>query len=359
MRTKDQKRGEVSAERSENPFTMDFGREPNEFIPRLKAMDELVGAFISELSPQHIAMITGVRGSGKTVFMTNACKRISELGNWTTVELSPEQDLLESLVKKLANERTLSKIFQHTQINLSFFGVGLKVEGAPPVSDPEVALERMLDSMNKHHRRVLIAIDEVVNNHSMRVFSSIFQILLRKDLPVFLLMTGLFENIRALQDQKTLTFLYRAPRIALMPLNIGIMADRYQAIFQLERNQALQMAKETRGYSFAFQLLGFYTWQYPSDPKRVRSLYKQHLVEYVYEKIWTEMSEGDRKVAKAMAEVPDGNTKAIRALLNMETNQFNPYRIRLIRKGIADGDTYGVLKFALPMFEEFVQENTF
>ena len=279
MRTKELMQG-VNTERSENPFTMDFGREPNEFIPRLKTMDELVAAFTSGVSPQHIAMITGVRGSGKTVFMTNACKQISEQGNWTTVELSPEQDLLESLVKKLANERTLSKIFQHTQINLSFFGVGFKVEGTPPVSDPEVALERMLESMNKHHRRVLIAIDEVVNNQSMRIFSSIFQILLRKDLPVFLLMTGLFENIRALQDQKTLTFLYRAPRIALMPLNIGIMADRYQSIFQLERNQALQMAKETRGYSFAFQLLGYYTWQYPSEPDRVRSLYKQHLVEY-------------------------------------------------------------------------------
>ena len=119
------------------------------------------------------------------------------------------------------------------------------------------------------------------------------------------------------------------------------------------------MAKETRGYSFAFQLLGYYTWQYPSEPDRVRSLYKQHLVEYVYEKIWTEMSEGDRKVAKAMAEVPDGNTKSIKKLLGMESNQFNPYRIRLIRKGIANGDTYGVLKFTLPLFEEFVQENTF
>ena len=311
-------------ERRENPFTMDFGREPLELIPRISAMDELVNAFSAENPSQHIAMITGVRGSGKTVFMTTACKRIAEQGNWFTVELSPEQDLLDSLVKKVANEKTLSKIFQRTQINLSFFGVGLKVDGSSPISDPEIALERMLDTMKKHRKRLLIAIDEVVNNQTMR-----------------------------------LTFLYRAPRIALQPLNIGIMADRYQAVFDLNQEKALQMAKYTKGYPFAFQLLGYFTWQFPEDEKEVHSLCKQYLTEYVYEKVWSEMSDGDRKVAEAMTKVPDGNIREIRSLLNMETNQFNPYRIRLIRKGIADGSTYGKLKFALPLFDSFVVENTF
>lgn len=341
-----------------NPFTMDFGREPNELIPRITAMDELVSAFQAEIPSQHISMITGVRGSGKTVFMTTVSKTVTEQKDWTLIELSPEQNLLESLVKKLGNERTLSRIFQRTEINLSFFGVGLKVEGSSPVSDPEIALERMLDSMKKHHKRLLVTIDEVVNNQEMRVFASVFQILLRKDLPIFLMMTGLFDNIRSLQDQKTLTFLYRAPRISLEPLNIGSMADRYQTIFRTSRENAIRMAKETRGYPFAFQLLGYFTWQYPSDSAKVRTLYKQYLAEYVYEKIWDELSETDRKVAAAIAKVPDGKISEIRKLLNMDTNQFNPYRIRLIRKGIADGNQYGILRFTLPEFEEFVEECT-
>ena len=341
----------------DNPFTMDFGREPNEIIPRLRTMDELVTAFTSDKPSQHIAMITGVRGSGKTVFMTSAARAVSDRGNWTAVELSPEQDLLHSLVVKLAEEKTLSRLFQRTQINLSLFGVGLKVDGNSPVSDPEVALERMLESMKKHQRRLLITIDEVVNNQNIRVFASVFQILLRRDLPVFLLMTGLFENIRALQNQKTLTFLYRAPRIALEPLNIGIMADSYQRVFSLPRDQAIQMARQTRGYSFAFQLLGYYTWQHRSDPARVRTLFKQHLSEYVYDKIWSEMTAKEREIAAAMAQVPDGSIKSIRSLLNMETNQFNPYRMQLIRKGIANGNTYGKLTFTLPLFEEYVEEN--
>ena len=213
--------------------------------------------------------------------------------------------------------------------------------------------------MKKHGRRLLVTVDEVVNNAGIRLFASMFQIMLRKDLPIFLLMTGLYENIRSLQDQKTLTFLYRAPRIALQPLNLSVMADSYQRIFEMEREEAIRMARETRGYSFAFQVLGYFTWQHPDDPSRVRQLYCQYLEEYVYEKIWSEMSNTDRKVAAAMTRVPDGNIREIRALLEMDTNQFNPYRMRLIRKGIADGSTYGELRFTLPLFETFVLENCF
>ena len=38
-------------------------------------------------------MITGVRGSGKTVFMTDISKQIKEDESWIVVELNPEKDL--------------------------------------------------------------------------------------------------------------------------------------------------------------------------------------------------------------------------------------------------------------------------
>lgn len=343
--------------RENNPFTLDFGREPNEIIPRVTAMEDLLSAFTAEKPSQHISMITGVRGSGKTVFMTSFCKQIAQEPDWIVVEVSPEQDILQGLVTKLGNEKRLSKLLQRMQLNLSYFGLGLKVEGAgQQVKDPQIALERILAGMKKHGQRLLIAIDEAVNNAQMRLLASTYQILLRQDYPAFLLMTGLYENIRALQDQKTLTFLYRAPRIALQPLNIGNMADKYQSIFNLEREEAIKMARKTRGYSFAFQVLGYFSWLHRSDPEAVESLFRQYLEEYVYEKIWAEMSPTDRKVAKAIAQVPDGRIHDIRQLLGMETNQFNPYRMRLIRKGIVNGDQYGELKFALPLFEQFILE---
>jgi KaiC/GvpD/RAD55 family RecA-like ATPase len=340
-----------------NPFTLDFGKEPYEMIPRSVLMDEVVQSFGGELPSKHISIITGVRGSGKTVFMTSVCKWFQKERDWIVVELNPDRDLLQNLAAKLSGEKKLKEIFNSAKINLSAFGLGLQIDGTEPERDIEVALSRMLTSLKKHHKKVLIAIDEVSNSPSMKVFASAFQIFLRQDLPLFLLMTGLYENIRVLQDQKTLTFLYRAPRIALTPLNIGRMADSYARIFDLSQEKALEMAKKTKGYSFAFQVLGYFTCEFRNDPDRIKAEYKQYLQEYVYEKIWQELSAEDQRVLYGIAKTPSGSVASVREYLHMTSNGFTPYRTRLIRKGIINGDVYGVVRFELPLFDEFVLEN--
>ena len=150
--------------------------------------------------------------------------------------------------------------------------------------------------------------------------------------------------------------LYRAPKMILSPLNMGSMADNYEKNVKVERNKAVEMAKMTRGYSFAFQVLGYYACEMDDD-KKVYSSFKQRLEEYVYEKIWSELSGNDKSVLFAIANSNDGKISAVREILNMDTNHFNPYRKRLIRKGVINGDERGYVKFTLPLFEEFVKEN--
>ena len=41
----------------------------------------------------------------------------------------------------------------------------------------------------------------------------------------------------------------------------------------------------------------------------------------------------------------------------METNEFNPYRKRPIRKGIVSGETRGYVYFTLQLFDEYVVAN--
>ena len=162
-----------------------------------------------------------------------------------------------------------------------------------------------------------------------------------------------------LQNEKSMTFLYRAPKITLEPLNIGTMTENYQQVLKYDYEKALKYAKLTKGYSFAFQVLGYFSWKYKDDEKRIYIEFKQYLEEYVYEKIWAELSAIDRDVAYAIAESPDGSISDIRQHLNMDSNQFNPYRMRLIRKGIVNGQARGYLYFTLPCFAEFVKESHF
>lgn len=74
-------------------------------------------------------------------------------------------------------------------------------------------------------------------------------------------MTGLYQNISDLQNEKNLTYLYRAPKIILSPLNIGAMADNYRQNIKLTADDAREMAKLTKGYPFAFQVVGYFLWK--------------------------------------------------------------------------------------------------
>ena len=339
-----------------NPYSLVFGKEPREVIPRIAQTEELIQWFSGDPPSQQICMITGVRGSGKTVQMTIASSFFAAQKDWIVVELNADGNLLEGLVAKLASRNSLARIFHSSKINLSFFGVGLEVQDSVPITDAETALSQMLASLKKRKKKLLITIDEVTNTPQMRTFASAFQILVRQDLPVYLIMTGLFENIYELQNHKSLTFLYRAPKIQLTPLNIGAMTESYQSVLGISYERALSMAKKTRGYSFAFQVLGYLAWNLKNDEARLEAAYKQYLEEYSYEKIWSELSETDKKAAKAIAASPDGKVQGIRENLGMEANQFSPYRDRLIRKGIVSGAGRGFLRFTLPLFENFVLE---
>ena len=41
----------------------------------------------------------------------------------------------------------------------------------------------------------------------------------------------------------------------------------------------------------------------------------------------------------------------------MSANQFNPYRDRLVKKGVVNGSSYGRVSFTLPLFERYVEEH--
>ncbi|MBE5925344.1 MAG: ATP-binding protein [Lachnospiraceae bacterium] len=289
--------------------------------------------------------------------MTEIAKKLNKKGDWIVAELNPEKDMLLGLAAKLSSENELARIFKAAKINLSFFGFGLEVTGQTPITDIETAITKMMESLRKHGKRVLITVDEVTSTQTMREFASAFQIFVRQDLPIFLLMTGLYENVNVLQNEKNLTFLYRAPKIELKPLNIGTIAKNYKGKFKLDDDTALHMAKLTRGYSFAFQVLGYFTWENDGDYEGILSDYKQYLDDYVYDKIWSELSRGDKRILYGMAKCENGKISSIREILGIETNEFNPYRKRLIKKGIVNGDERGYVKFVLPLFEQYVLEN--
>ena len=174
-----------------NPYTLVFGQPPLEMIERKAQADRIISEFCQERPSNYLNLVTGIRGCGKTVFITQIANRLREKKEWIIVNLNPQRDLLVSLAAKLSSDKTLGKIFRDAEINLQAFGFGVGIKGTFPITDIEEALSRMLRSIQKHKKRVLITIDEASNSRDIRIFASAYQIFLREGLPVFLLMTGL------------------------------------------------------------------------------------------------------------------------------------------------------------------------
>ena len=340
----------------ENPFSLSFGKSPKESIERPVPKNEILDSFCAEAINQQIYIITGVRGAGKTVLMTEVSDRLKTDETWIVLELNPESELLSDFASKLSSVKQCEEIFRSARINLSFFGFGIEIKNEPQIHNLETAVSRMLESLDKNGKRVLVTIDEVTDNSSMRSFSASFQIFIRQRLPVFLLMTGLYENIDDLQNEKSLTFLYRAPKIYLAALNLTAIASRYRSLFHLTKEEASEMALLTNGYPFAFQALGYLTWQQNGNYKSVLDSYRLYLEDFVYDKLWSELSEKDRLVVHAIAESESGAVKEIMQISGLAANELSPYRKRLIRKGIADGSRRGYLSFTLPLFGEYVKD---
>ena len=85
----------------QNPFTLTFGRSPLESVDRPVQINEIIENFTADTINQQMFIITGVRGSGKTVMMTEISHKLRENDDWVVIELNPATDLLSAMLSKL------------------------------------------------------------------------------------------------------------------------------------------------------------------------------------------------------------------------------------------------------------------
>ncbi len=286
--------------------------------------------------------------------MTEIRKTLQKKDDWETVELSTSQDLLLTLAQTLYNDNRLIKLLKQGG-GLSLMGFGVQLNGMIEIQNPTLAIKEALARMSRNKKKLLICIDEVIANDTMREFASIYQILIREDYPICLIMTGLYDNINDLRNEKNLTFLYRIPEVRLRSLNLNTIASNYMNNLKVSEDDAREMAALTKGYSFAFQVLGYFTYRHEGEYRLALTEFRQYLEDYVYDKIWSELSSEDRKLLRAIAASETKKAKDIKDALKWSNEKYAPYRNRLIKKMIVDGSEYGHLELVLPLMEDFVK----
>lgn len=338
-----------------NPFSIAFGREPINIIKRQKQIDEIKNTFNNDNPMTYSFIITGVRGSGKTVLLSSLCEDFKQEEDWIVVELNPDRNMLESLAAKLYENCNFKFKFLKKEFSFSFQGLTFSLSGENPVYDVETLLEKMLGVLTKHGKKILVAIDEVSNNKEVRTFIHSFQILNRQRFPLFLLMTGLYDNVSRLQNNKSLTFLYRAPKIDLDPLDLLQIKNSYKNALGVDDIVSLKLAKLTNGYAFGYQTLGYLMYENKNKlSDTLLDKYDELLKIYSYDKIWSELSNVDKKILKELSKNEIGDVKTIYHNLNMKKTTFSSFRDKLIKNGLITAKGWGFIDFALPRFKEYI-----
>lgn len=349
----------------QNPFTTTFSKIPDDSYISVEQLGEIIQNFSYESPSESVYKITGVRGSGKTVLLA---KVVSELKSdafsdrgWLVCNLSPARDMLQQFGAFLRKQNLGKERKQSKSINISASvmgtggGIGLASAEKDEIYDVGIEIDEMLSKAKTDGKKIFIGVDDVSKTPEMVVFASEFGKWMVENHSVYMVCTGLYENIEQLSNVKNLTFFRRATTVMTQPLSLIKMSEMYRDRLGVDTSVARELAEMTNGYAYAFQELGvlFFSKKY-KKPKDAEGRLRAELYAYAYEKIWEEMSEGDRELVGIISENKEYKREEVLKEMDKPQN-YSVYRDRLARRGII-AIRQGYISLRLPYFGDYIRE---
>lgn len=343
-----------------NPYVISFGRIPTQYISRRVLISDIIDALESDIIEEQAYKLTGVRGTGKTVTLTEIEKIIRENDNWIVVGVKSNGNIIEDIIANLYSSVPFLTSFVDANLNLTKFGIGLNLSNKSPVASLDYALKTILREVDRKGMRVLITIDEARKTKHMVDFIQEFQILIREELPVFLIAAGLYEDVESIENAEGLTFFLRAAKYEMTPLNHIFIRNDYEKTLNVSREVAEKMAMITKGYALAYQALGKYMWDLNVQDitEEVLALLDEALAEKVYRKIWSELAPRDKWFLEYIVKKDKMSATELLKMTNKKHNEWSEPRKRLTEKGIIDTKIRGQIIVCLPRLKEFIENET-
>lgn len=161
-------------------------------IEKDAAEEVIYETFTEDPLTDQIAFLLGTRS---TKAVHNLCDRIGILQEWIIIRIDPGSNILDILLQQL-EQCTAAHVTYDTDIE-------------PNTID---TIDKLLQEADGHGNKILLAIDGMQNTPQMQVLISAFQLWITNNRPIFFLASALPQELNSLQDEPSLTFLYRAPR---------------------------------------------------------------------------------------------------------------------------------------------------
>lgn len=357
-----------------NPFRPTAGAEPPVLIGREKVVEDFKDGLIEGVgAPARLMRITGPRGSGKTVLLTELGD-LAAAQDWRVVDVTAKGSIVKEIIHEL--ERGERRGSLGVEANL---GV-VKVTANAPVAGDETLRDictRIARELTEVGTGLLITVDEIqdANPDDVRDVATTVQHLIREKLNIAFVFAGLTTGVLDLINGRALTFLRRAKseELAAIPID-GVAASFKETIEKAGLRvdaDALELAAEaTKGYAYLIQLVGYEVFAAGrrhaessrtitvGDAKEGIREARKAFADAVQELAVSGISERAMNYLVAMAG-HEGNvsTADIAAEMEMAPASLTTTRRQLIKKQVIEAPSRGVVRFAIPYMREFILEN--
>lgn len=267
-----------------NPFKPTAGKMPPILIGRQSIIEDFSEALANGAgAPGRIMLITGQRGFGKTVMLTEF-RRIAKAQHWEVIGETASSGLIERLIATLSpsgmrlDQANISPSIGITGVATASLGQAHFSAESNPLTLRNALNKRLSSKKISKGKGILITIDETqaASPDDLVAIATAVQHVItdadESDTPdadkkgVAIVFAGLPYMVNDLLDNEVTTFLRRALRRELdnVPLPdvknafLETVADSGKTISEQD---ALEAARLSEGYPYMVQLIGYYMWQ--------------------------------------------------------------------------------------------------
>ncbi|HJC69613.1 MAG TPA: ATP-binding protein, partial [Candidatus Brachybacterium intestinipullorum] len=261
-----------------NPFTPGFGLTPVILAGRDVAIDEFTAALAGDVPEARAILISGQRGAGKTVLLTEFRELALEAG-WIDLRMhTSSSSLVEELrgqaiarLRELDPEAETSRL---TSARISSLSASRDIvqryegEGEPLT----VVLDRLAALADAEGGGLLITLDELqsADRDQLHALTQHVQDLIGSGHAVAFLAAGVRTGVDALLDHERTTFLRRAHRLEVGSVDVGTAAEAIRMTVAdtaktITPEAAVLAGEISRGYPYLIQLIGSKAWQNSGD----------------------------------------------------------------------------------------------
>ncbi|AXK44247.1 AAA family ATPase [Brachybacterium saurashtrense] len=359
---------------SANPFTPGFGLTPTILAGRDVALEEFTAALAGSVPEARAILISGARGSGKTVLLSEFRELALEAG-WTDLRMhTSSTSLIDELrgqaiahLRQMDPEAVTSRL---TSARVSSFAASRDVVERYDGEGEAVTtvLDRLAQLADEDGGGLLITLDELqsADRDQLHALTQHVQDLIGSGHAVAFLAAGVRPGVDALLAHERTTFLRRAHRIEVGSVDVGTAAEAIRmTIADTDRSitpEAAVLAGEiSQGYPYLIQLVGSKAWQNSGDAATIeiedvrgaREAVIAAMIKNVHGPALRGLSARKREYLRAMLE--DEGPSAVGDIaerMGIDPRNQSTYRERLIEEELIRPAGRGFVEFALPYLDE-------